>query len=79
MMYQLTEPRKRHPASHICSQQTNFECMYVSTHLNHAPCRPLEMALERRTSEREAAVAELEASVVINAARQVQVSRHRPN
>lgn len=32
------------------------------------------MALERRTSEREAAVAELEASVAINAARQVQVS-----
>ena len=32
------------------------------------------MALERRTNEREAAVAELEASVTINAARQVQAS-----
>ena len=53
--------------------------MHVSTQLNHAPRRPLEMALERRTSEREAAVAELEASAAINAARQVQVSRHRPN
>lgn len=36
------------------------------------------MALERRTNEREAAVAELEASAAINAARQVQVSGHTP-
>ena len=32
------------------------------------------MALERRTNDKEAALAELEASVTINAARQVQVS-----
>ena len=32
------------------------------------------MALERRTNEREAAIAELQASVAINTARQVQVS-----
>ncbi|KAL3148684.1 hypothetical protein ABBQ38_014099 [Trebouxia sp. C0009 RCD-2024] len=38
--------------------------------------RPLELALERRTNEWEAAKAELEASVTINAARQVQISTH---
>ncbi len=36
-------------------------------------CRPLEMALERKTVEKEAALTELQAAAVINATRQVQV------
>ena len=36
-------------------------------------CRPLEAALERRTVEKEAAVAELQAASAINATRQAQV------
>jgi len=36
-------------------------------------CRPLEAALEWRTVEKEAAVAELQAAAAINATRQAQV------
>ena len=36
-------------------------------------CRPLEAALECRTVEKEAAVAELQAAAAINATRQAQV------
>ena len=39
-------------------------------------CRPLEVALECRIVERDAATAELQAAAVINVARQAQVPFH---
>lgn len=84
-----TYSRKRSLRSQLCA--TNQACSVVTAMLGPralypsvpvavqdccASCRPLELALERRTNEWEAAKAELEASVTINAARQVQVGEH---
>ena len=47
--------------------------MWLLTLLDVMACRPLETALECRTVEKEAAVAELQAAAAINATRQAQV------
>ncbi len=47
--------------------------MWLLTLLDVMACRPLEAALECRTVEKEAAVAELQAAAATNATRQAQV------
>ena len=58
----------------VCSYYTSFCSKSVSACV--LTCRPLELALEKRTAEKEAALAELQAAAGINAARQVQVKKH---